>query len=59
MDQPLTRVERRQMVMDVVLSTFGADDSLLVTAVATWAYTLGGLSDETLFKLWSDACVPD
>lgn len=58
MDEPLTRVERRQMAMDVVSATFGQDD-LLVSAVATWAYTLGGLSDETLFKLWSDACVPD
>lgn len=54
MDEPLTPAERRQMVMDLVLGSFGAQDELLVRGVATWAFTLAVLSDETLLKLWCD-----
>lgn len=59
MDEPLTRVERRQMVMDVVQDVFGQLDALMVAGIASWTYTLSGLSDETLLKLWSDCNVPD
>lgn len=59
MDEPLTNVERRQMVLDVVKDVFGQLDELMVLGIASWTYTLSGLSDETLLKLWTDVNVPD
>lgn len=59
MEQPLTRAERRQMVLDVVQDVFSQIDELMVAGIASWTYTLSGLSDETLLKLWSDRNVPD
>lgn len=54
MDQPLMPMERRRIAMDIVRSTFRSLEDPLVSAVATWAITLAGLSDETLLKIWSD-----
>lgn len=59
MDQSLTTVDRRRIAMDIINTTFQCKDDVWVTAVATWAYTLAGLSDETLLKLWDDAHASD
>lgn len=54
MDNSLTEAKRREIVMELINGTFNCRDDLMAQAVASWAYTLGGLSDDTILRLWSD-----
>lgn len=54
MDEPLGPYERRQMALDVVNAIFCDMDPLRVRGVASWTATLLTISDQTLFKMWSE-----